>query len=472
MISPDPDVRIPDRLGKVHFIGIGGSGMSGIAQMFRDLGIEVSGSDRAETAYTRALREHGARVVIGHDAANLGDADTVVVTSALWPDNPELLAAKERGLTVLHRSQALVWLTRGRRLIAVAGAHGKTTTTGMIATALVELGADPSFVNGGVIEAFHASSHLGRGALFVVEADESDGSFLFYDPAIAVITNIDNDHLDHYGTEAAFEEAFREFASKTKEAVVLSSDDAFTQEVAPRIEHPRTVAFGTAAGAAVRVRDIVLHNTGSAFVVESRGVRVSVELSVPGVHNAINATGAIAVLLELGYGLEAAAGAVAAFTGTKRRLELRGESGGVRVYDDYGHHPREVEAALRAARALARGGRILAIHQPHLYSRTQRMSDVFARVYDELADHTIVLGVDGAREDPIPGVTGRLVTDAFPHPDHAEYLPDWNEAADAAARWARPGDIAITFGCGTVTNIVPQVLDALGGAESPSSSGR
>lgn len=461
MISPDPTAQIPDDLGKVHFIGIGGSGMSGIAGMMMDRGLTVSGSDRSENDNTRALRERGARVAIGHDAANLEDADTVVVTSALWPDNPELVLAKSRGLTVLHRSQALVWLTRNSRLVAVAGAHGKTTSTGMLVTALDGLGAEPSFVNGGVIQSLGTSHHVGTGKEFVVEADESDGSFLFYDTAVALITNIDNDHLDHYGTEEAFQQAFVNFADRASEAVVISSDDPLAVEVTGRLSHERIITFGEAEHADVRVSDIVSEGGQTSFVIHWKNTAFTGKLAVAGRHNALNAAGAVVVLLVLGYEPAAALAALEAFGGTKRRFELHGEVGGVRVYDDYAHHPTEVAAALAAARTVVGDGRLIALHQPHLYSRTQAMSHVFAQAYERLADETVVLDVCGAREDPIEGVTGALVSEAFVDPSKVHYRLDWQDAADTAAAIARPGDFIITFGCGDVYRIIPQVLAAL-----------
>lgn len=467
MIKPDPNVEIPTDLGRVHFIGVGGSGMSGIARMLMDRGIEVSGSDRTENDYTRELRARGARIEIGHAADNLGDADTVVVTSALWPDNPELVLARERGLPVLHRSQALVWLTRGRRLVSVAGAHGKTTSTGMLVTALVEAGADPSFVNGGVISGLGTSSRIGAGDAFVVEADESDGSFLFYDTAVALITNIDNDHLDHYGTEAAFQDAFVEFASRASEAVVISSDDPLAVEVTGRIRHPRIVTFGEAATADVRVTDIATARGRTTFRVSHGGESYDATLEVPGRHNAINAAGAFAVLVTMGYDSRAVLDGLARFGGTKRRFELHGEVRGVRVYDDYAHHPAEVEAALTAARTVVGEGRLIAVHQPHLYSRTQAMSDVFAEVYERLADHTVVLDVCGAREDPIPGVTGELVSSAFDDDGRVSFQPDWQQAADYTATVARDGDFVITFGCGDVNLIIPQLLGSLEAVDPP-----
>ncbi|WP_399521801.1 UDP-N-acetylmuramate--L-alanine ligase [uncultured Gulosibacter sp.] len=462
VIKPDPQAQIPAQIARAHFIGIGGSGMSGIARMFLDSNVAVSGSDRSESEYTRNLLGAGAQVTIGHAAENLPDGvDVVVVTSALWPDNPELVAARERGITVLHRSQALVWLTQNSRVVAVAGAHGKTTSTGMIATALVELGRDPSFVNGGVVAPLGTNERRGSGAEFIVEADESDGSFLFYDVAIALITNIDNDHLDHYGSVDAFQQAFVDFASGASEAVVLSADDDLTVALRKRLDHPRTVSFGTAENADVRLLATTPLQGRTRMRIAVDGAEYEGELAVPGFHNALNATGAVAVLRELGVDPAAALRGLAAFTGTKRRFELHDTIDGVSVYDDYAHHPREVVAALTAAREVVGDGRILAVHQPHLYSRTQAMSDEFAAAYEALADHTVVLDVDGAREDPVPGVTGELVVRGFEDASKVDYRPDWADAATRVAEWTEPGDFVITFGCGNVNLIIPQLLAAL-----------
>ncbi len=463
-IKPDLTQPIPDDLGTVHFVGIGGSGMSGIARMFLAAGHRVTGSDSRETATTGTMRDLGAEVHVGHDAANVGDADTVVVTSALWPDNPELLEAQRRGLPVLHRSQALAALIADHRLVAVAGAHGKTTSTGMIVTALVELGLDPSFVNGGVIQSLGTSSAPGGSDLFVVEADESDGSFLLYDVAVALITNVDADHLDHYGSEQAFIDAFVEFAGKASERIVVSSDDAGAQRVTEGVrarEHaPEIVTFGEAADADVRIERIV---EAASVEVDLRadGQHHHMTLRVPGRHNAVNAVGAFAVLTGLGVEPADAIRGIEAFGGTERRFELHGVERGVSVYDDYAHHPTEVAAALRAARNVVGDGRIIAIHQPHLYSRTRLMAGDFARVYEELADHTVVLDVYGAREDPEPGVTGALVQERFTDQSKVEFLPDWDDAAARAAEVARDGDIVMTLSCGDVYRIIPQVLGAL-----------
>ena len=468
MIKPDLTLPLPAELGAIHFVGIGGSGMSGIARLFIAAGHRVTGSDRSENHNTEQLRDLGAIVSIGHSADNpgLSEADTLVYTGALWPDNPEYLSAVARGIPVLHRSQALAWLINRSRLVAVAGAHGKTTSTGMIITGLLGLGEEPSFVNGGVIQSLGVSSAFGSGELFVVEADESDGSFLLYDTAVALITNVDADHLDHYGDHDAFDAAFVEFASRASELVVISSDDPGARRVASRLEHPRVISFGESADADVRVVDIVADGPVS-FGLTYEGRTFAATLRVPGHHNAINAAGAFAVLVGLGLDAERSLAAISEFGGTERRFELHGTIRGVSVYDDYAHHPTEVIAALEGARSVVGSGRVIAIHQPHLYSRTQAMAGEFAEAYERLADHTIVLDVYGAREDPVPGVTGALVSGRFTDPDLVDYLPDWQDAADRAAEIARDGDIIMTLSCGDVYRIVPQVLEALDAPAGP-----
>jgi UDP-N-acetylmuramate--alanine ligase len=463
-IKPDLSVPIPDRLDRVHFVGVGGAGMSGIARLFLARGATVSGSDRGRNANTDVLGDLGATIAIGHDSSHVGDVDAVVVTSALWPDNPELAEARLRGIPVLHRSQALKALIGGDRLVSVAGAHGKTTSTGMIATALEELGADPSFVNGGVIADLGVSSRIGRGDLFVVEADESDGSFLLYDTAVALITNVDADHLDHYGSPEAFDAAFVAFADGARERAVISADDPGAQRVAGRVTRTPITTFGESEDADVRVTDITTDG-GAACTVTAGGESARMRLRIPGRHNAVNATGAVAVLLALGFALADAAAAVARFGGSGRRFELKGIVDGISVYDDYAHHPTEVAAALDAARTVVGDGRILAVHQPHLYSRTKAFAGEFASVLQSRADHTVVLDVDGAREDPVPDVTGELVSSRFTEPSAVDYVPDWQAAADRVAAIARPGDFVITLGCGSVYRIVPQILTALGARE-------
>lgn len=470
MIRPDLTLPVPDRITAAHFIGIGGSGMSGLARMFLDRGVRVTGSDRSDSAALRDLERAGAVVHIGHDAAHLGEVDAVVHTGAIWPDNPEYQEGLRRGIPVIHRSQALKWLIGSRPLLAVAGAHGKTTTTGMIVTALQALGADPSFVNGGVIAARGVSSGTGSEAMVVIEADESDGTFLIYDTSIALITNVDPDHLDHWGSADAFFEGFVQFARAARDAVVISADDPGALRVRERLDRTGLISFGHAADADVRVTDVDVRGP-VAFTLEHAGRRRSVRLGIPGTHNAVNAAGAVAALIALGRPFEDAADAVAGFSGTVRRFELHGIEGGVSVYDDYAHHPTEVAAALGAARTVVGDGRLIAIHQPHTYSRTQAMSDRFAQVLEEYADQTIVLDVYGAREDPVPGVTGALVRDAFQDRTRVRYIPEWSAAAAEAAAVARPGDFIITLGCGDVYRIIPDVLAALAAASPPAADG-
>jgi UDP-N-acetylmuramate--alanine ligase len=460
-IKPDLSAPIPADLGAVHFVGIGGSGMSGIARLVLGAGHRVTGSDVRESDNITALRALGAEVAIGHAAENLpDDVDTVVVTGALWQDNPEYRLALSRGIPVLHRSQALAAVIAGRRLVSIAGAHGKTTSTGMIISGLLALGEDPSFVNGGVIEELGVSSASGSGELFVVEADESDGSFLLYDTSVALITNVDPDHLDHYGSLEAFEQAFVDFADRARELVVISSDDAGAIRVRERLAHGHVVTFGEAADAAVRVHDIRTDGP-VAFALTHDGREYRTRLRIPGRHNAINAAGAFAVLVGLGFDPQRVLDGIAQFAGTGRRFELHGTVEGISVYDDYAHHPTEVAAALSAARTVVGDGRIIAVHQPHLYSRTRLFAREFAEVLEQYADETVVLDVYGAREDPEPGVTGALVSERFAHPEHVAFIADWQEAAEHTARIARPGDFVVTLGCGDVYRIVPQILGSL-----------
>lgn len=460
MIYPDLDLEIPDHLGNVHFVGVGGSGMSGIARMMHDAGIVVTGSDRSENANTLALRELGVEVTIGHDAANVGAADTLVVTGALWEDNPEYQRALADGIPVLHRSHALAWLSRGSRVVSVAGAHGKTTSTGMIVTGLLGVGASPSFVNGGVIETLGVSAQAGDEELFVIEADESDKSFLLYETAVALITNVDPEHLDFYGSREAFMQAFVDFAQRATERVVISADDPGACEVRARLDGVAVTTFGRNPDADVRLISVDVSGP-VAFVVEVAGERYSAQLSVLGEHNAVNAVGALAVLVQLGYEPAAALAAIEEFGGTKRRFEFHAEIGGVRVYDDYAHHPTEVEALLASARAIVGEGRLIAIHQPHLFSRTRLFAGEFARALEHGADHTVVLAVDGAREDPVPGVTGALVSERFTDAERVRYIDEWQDAADYLAEIARPGDVMVTMSCGSVYRIIPQVTEAL-----------
>jgi UDP-N-acetylmuramate--alanine ligase len=459
-IKPDYSQAVPADLGKVHFIGIGGSGMSGIARMLISAGHKVTGSDVRDSGNIVELRKLGAEIHIGHDASNLGDCDTVVVTSALWPTNPEYVLAQEKKLPILHRSQALKYLTEKKILISVAGAHGKTTSTGMIITGLKALGEDPSFVNGGVIAAYGTSSASGSSDLFVIEADESDGSFLHYQTAVALITNVDPDHLDHYGTLENFEAEFARFANSTSDFVVISSDDPGAVRVTKLLSGKKVITFGQSAKADVSLVEVDASGAQVSFTISYLGEQYSAQLQVPGLHNAINAAGAFGVLVGLGFDAKATLAAIASFGGTERRFELHGEFRGVKVYDDFAHHPTEVMAALSAARAVVGSGRLITVFQPHLYSRTRLFAKEFAQAL-ALSDEVVVLDIYAAREDPEPGVTGLLIADAFIDQARMHYVPNWDDVPSAVAEITKPGDFVITMGCGDVYRQVPGILKAL-----------
>lgn len=458
MIKPDFSQPVPENLGVVHFIGIGGSGMSGIARILIGMGHSVTGSDLRETDNVRALRELGAKIFIGHDRANLGNPDTVVVTSALWPTNPEYLLAKENNVPIIHRSQALAFLASQKRLIAVAGAHGKTTSTGMVITALLELGQEPSFVNGGVINSIGSSANAGSGELFIIEADESDGSFLHYETSISLITNVDPDHLDHYGSIEAFHGVFAEFANKSKEFVVISSDDEGARQVSKLITRPM-ISFGEDAEADVRVSNVI-ESANVSFELMYKQEVASATLVLAGRHNALNAAGAVATLVGLGIDFTTALAAVSKFQGTERRFELHGSKRGVSVYDDFAHHPTEVAAALNGARAVVGSGKIITVFQPHLYSRTRLFAKEFAEVL-AASDEVVLLDIYAAREDPEPGVTGELIYEKFADKTKIHYVPNWSDAPSVAAALANEGDFVVTMGCGDVYRMVPELLEAL-----------
>ena len=460
MIKSDLSQAVPDNLGRVHFVGIGGAGMSGIARLFVEAGLAVTGSDIRATETVEALRDSGVSIVIGHAAANIEGADTLIVTGAIAEDNPEYLAARERGMPIVHRARALAWLTRNHRVVAVAGAHGKTTSTAMIVTAMRALEADPSFVNGGVIRSLGVSAATGTGDIFIVEADESDGSFLLYDTAISLITNVDPDHLDHYGSEEAFEEAFVTFARTASERIVISSDDARAVSVTTRLADRSVVTFGQHEHADVRLHSVDSTQTVG-FALRYLGADFRTRLRVAGLHNAINAAGAFGVLVSLGFEPQESLDAIALFDGTERRFELRGSVRGVSVYDDFAHHPTEIRAALSGARGVAGAGRLIPIFQPHLYSRTKQMAAEFAQTFESLADITIVVPIYGARQDPEPGVTGELITRLFRDQSRVRYFDDWQDAANFAASIAREGDFVIAMGGGDIYQVIPQLLESL-----------
>lgn len=459
-------------LGRVHLVGVGGAGMSAIAPLLAARGLAVSGSDAHEGPALAGLRAAGVRVHVGHDRAHVEDVDALVVSSAVRASNPEVVRARERGLPVLHRSEALASLMAGRDAVAVAGAHGKTTTSAMIATALVHAGADPAFAIGGVVRS--AGGTLGGArhgdGPFVAEADESDGSFLAYEPLVAVVTNVEPDHLDHYGSREAFEDAFVRFAARVRPGgllVACADDPGAARLVARAREELRgrgadVVTYGVGQDADLHVGASRATPDGRWEVVltPADGDPTTLHLRVPGAHNALDAAAAWCVLRRLGVAPGAAAAGLDDFAGTGRRFEDRGTADGVRVVDDYAHHPTEVAALLTAARQVAGEGRVLALFQPHLFSRTRTFAAEFGAAFD-LADAVVVTDVYAAREDPDPAVTGALVVDAVPTAGKARFVPDKGDAARAVAALALPGDLVLTVGAGDVTELGPVVLAAL-----------
>jgi UDP-N-acetylmuramate--alanine ligase len=468
LITPaDPVPAI--RLGRVHFIGIGGAGMSGIARIMLARGISVSGSDAMPSALLDDLGAQGARVHIGHASANLGNlgpGDTLVVSSAIRPDNPELAEATRRGMRVMHRAAALASVMAGRRVIAIAGTHGKTTTTSMLTTVLRDCGADPGYVIGGILNETGLGAEDGAGMDFVAEADESDGSFLLLSPDVAVITNVEADHLDNYESLAEIEAAFATFGSRVSSLVLTCADDPGAEAVAAGLDPRRVRRYGESHRADYRLGDVQPQGLGVSFAVTADHspfgeIFTQLTVHVPGRHNALNATAAFAAAVELGFAPPRVTAALAGYRGARRRLELKGEADGVRVLDSYAHHPTELAADLRAARDIAgQNGRVIAVFQPHLYSRTRLFAGDFGAALG-LADEAIVLDVYAAREDPEPGVTGRLVADAVPG-GRALFLPDRTQVAPVIVQTAKPGDVVLTMGAGDVTALGPQLIEALG----------
>jgi UDP-N-acetylmuramate--alanine ligase len=459
-------------LGRVHFVGIGGAGMSGIARVMLALGVPVSGCDARDSRAIAALRARGATVHIGHSPDHAGDVDTVVVSSAIRAENPEVAAARDAGRTVLARAAALAAVMAGRRGIAVAGTHGKTTTTSMLVVALQAGGGDPGYAIGGDLNEPGSNAHLGSGEFFVAEADESDRSFLLLEPEAAVVTNVEADHLDNYGDEAAVRAAFADFVRRLppEGALALGADDAGALALGPLAQEGglRVATFGRAPGADVRIEDLELGPGGSRFELVAWGRRLGrVTLRVPGDYNAVNAAGALSIGLLLGLPFADMARGLADFTGARRRFEFKGEVDGVRVYDDYAHHPTELRALLAAARDVAGAGRLVVVFQPHLFSRTRAFAADFATALGA-ADVVVVMDVYPAREDPVPGVTGALVAEAVPlDRGRVHYEPSWAAVPAAVAGLARTGDLVLTVGAGDVTMLGPEVLAAVAGARRP-----
>lgn len=462
-------VQVPpaEQLGAVHFIAIGGAGMSGIARLFADLGIAVSGSDQVDSPVLGQLAAEGITTHVGHEAEQVGQAQTVVVSSAIREDNPELVEARRRGLRIIHRSAALASLMAGRIGVSVAGTHGKTTTTAMTAVMLTSAGADPSYVIGSPLAASGTSAHLGQGPVFVVEADESDGTFLQYPTQVAVVTNIEADHLDNWQTPEAYMAGFERFCLRPGvQTVVLGIDDHGARELAELLEQrpdgPSVLTYGTDERADVRLTDLDFEGTRAAATLTWAGQSRRVQLQVPGKYNLENAAAAFAVGHALGFDHEQLLAGAAEFTGTLRRFQLVGQARGITVFDDYAHHPTELRAALSAARrAVPEGGRLIACFQPHLFSRTVEFATEFGQAL-ALADQVVVTDIYAAREDPIPGVDGSMVADAARAAGaEVEYVADKRELPSALARIGRPGDLVMTLGAGDVTLVGPLLVAGL-----------
>ena len=447
---------------RIHFIGVGGSGMSGLAEVLLNMGYQVTGSDLKSSDVTDRIVAAGGRVFLGHAASNIEGAQVVVYSSAVKDENPEMVAARTANLPVIARADMLAELMRMKYGIAVGGSHGKTTTTSMVAAVLTRGGLDPTIVVGGRLLTLGTNAKLGHGRFLVAEADESDGSFLRLAPAVTVVTNIDREHLDHYADLGEVKQAFIYFANRVPfyGVSVLCVDDLHVQEILPQLTK-RTILYGTSAQAEIRVTDIQLTPHGSRFRIEAAGEAMGeITLHVPGRHNVLNATAAVAVGLELEIGFGHIAEALDTFRGVGRRFETRGECAGVRVVDDYGHHPTEVAATLAAAKGM--GGRVLVIFQPHRYSRTAALREEFGRCFDD-SDHAWVLDVYAAGEAPIAGVSGQTVVESAKKHGarHVEYAGSGAAASAAVAREARPGDVVITLGAGDVWKLADQVLELL-----------
>ncbi|MEV7735315.1 UDP-N-acetylmuramate--L-alanine ligase [Streptomyces sp. NPDC088921] len=457
---------LPTAMDRPHFIGIGGAGMSGIAKILAQRGAKVAGSDAKESPTAEALRALGATVHIGHAAEHLAsDATCVVVSSAIRADNPELARAAELGIPVVHRSDALASLMDGLRPIAVAGTHGKTTTTSMLAVSLSALGLKPSYAIGGDLDAPGSNALHGEGEIFVAEADESDRSFHKYAPEVAIVLNVELDHHANYASMDEIYASFETFVDRVAEGgtLVISADHEGARELTRRVTacDVSVVTYGDAEDADVRVLSVVPQGLKSEVTVELDGSPLTFTVSVPGRHYAHNAVAALAAGVALGVPAAELAPALAAYTGVKRRLQLKGEAAGVQVIDSYAHHPTEMTADLEAMRAAAGDARILVVFQPHLFSRTQELGKEMGEAL-AAADGSLVLDIYPAREDPIPGVTSELIIDAA-RAAGADVTPvhDKADVASVVAGMAKAGDLVLTMGAGDVTDLGPLILDRL-----------
>jgi UDP-N-acetylmuramate--alanine ligase len=454
-------MKLPRQLGPIHFVGIGGIGMSGIAEVLVNLGYTVQGSDLAENANVKRLRDKGVKVAIGHAEANLGSAEVMVVSSAVKRDNPELVAARARRVPVVRRAEMLAELMRLKSCIAIAGTHGKTTTTSIVASLLDAAAFDPTVINGGIINAYGTNARLGGGQWMVVEADESDGTFLKLPADIAVVTNVDPEHLDHFGSFEAVKDAFRDFVENVPfyGFAVMCIDHPTVQELVGRIEDRRVVTYGENPQADVRIFDIAANGMQTRFSVQIRDrtgavVKTLEDLAmpVPGRHNALNATAAVAVAHELEIPAETIRSALAAFGGVKRRFTRTGEWNGVIVIDDYGHHPVEIAAVLKAARSAAANGQVVAVVQPHRYTRLQSLFEQFCTCFND-ADTVIVAPVYAAGEAPIEGVDRDALVAGLQARGHRRVLPleGAPQLSGLVAGLVKPGDYVICLGAGSIS---------------------
>ncbi|HEX8772296.1 MAG TPA: UDP-N-acetylmuramate--L-alanine ligase [Pyrinomonadaceae bacterium] len=456
------------RIQHVHFVGIGGIGMSGIAEVLCNLGFHISGSDLKSSSVTDRLRTLGIEFDEGHRGENVGGAHVVVRSTAVRDDNPEIIEARQRSIPVIPRAEMLAELMRLKpHSIAVAGSHGKTTTTSMVATVLGHAELDPTFVVGGVVHAFGSNARLGKGDLMVVEADESDRSFLMLSPTIAVVTNIDREHMDSYKDMTDVRDSFEDFVNKVPfyGAAILCLDDPHVQAVIPRVKR-RRVTYGLSAQADISAHGIRFNGGfGSSFTVSRGNEDIGeVALRVPGLHNVYNSLAAICVGLELEVPFGQIASGLGEFTGAERRFQNKGEEAGVLVIDDYGHHPTEIKATLAAAKIGSSGRRMVVLFQPHRFSRTKDQMEEFARSFNN-ADVLLVADIYAASEDPIEGITSEALTDAIKRYGHknAHYIGALDAAAEALSQQVRAGDLVITLGAGPVYRAGEQLLELLRG---------
>ncbi len=457
--------------GRIHIVGIGGAGMSGIARVLLSKGYEVSGSDAKDSRRLQALKPLGAHVYVGHDGDKIlidgKQPGTVVVSTAIPETNPEVVKANQLGIPVLNRATALADLLTDSRVISVAGTHGKTTTTSMTTVILQEAGLDPSFVIGSEMNESGSNAHLGSGKDFVVEADESDGTFLVLPTTAGIVTNVEADHLNFWGTYEAVEQAFIDFVVGTSRKhgyAVVCGDDKGAAKVAQRARElgARVISYGQNSDNDAVVKLLPSKTAGSLFTVDYEGETFGpIQLKVPGAHNALNATAALLTTFELGCTKEQVVQGLEKFTGTHRRFEFRGEANGVRVFDDYAHHPTEIDAVLKAARVVAGNARVLAAFQAHHYYRTALFSKEFGQALG-LADFVVVLEVFAPGETPIPGASGSTMAGNVPLPkERVVFEPSWSAVPKHLADHAKPGDIIMTLGAGDIGMMCPEILELL-----------